>query len=348
MSLLALLLFVPVRAENPIRVTPAGFVGKEPQVAASVSRVFVACGNGDALFVLRSTDGGNTFSQPVALPTAGKLALGMRRGPRIGLAGKTVVVSAIYGARGGGGDGDLVSWRSTDEGRTWIGPSRVSDVPGAAREGLHAMAASSQGRLACAWLDLRGKGTEVWLSTSEDRGVTWSKSALVYRSPAGTVCECCHPSVAFGRDGTVHVMFRNWLGGSRDMYLATSKDGGKTFGAAEKLGAGTWPLNACPMDGGALAVRADGAVETVWRRGDKVFLCAPGKAEREMGDGTQPWIASDGRTSRTVWLNADGRVRATDGRAFDSGRDPVVALVAGRGLAFWADRSGGVWARPLP
>ena len=348
MSLLALLLFVPVRAGTAIRVTPAGFVGKEPQVAASGARVFVACGNGDALFVLRSTDGGSSFSQPVALPTAGKLALGMRRGPRIALAGKTVVVSAIYGAKGGGADGELVSWRSTDDGQTWKGPSRVSDVPGAAREGLHAMTASSTGRLACAWLDLRGKGTEVWLSTSDDGGANWSKNALVYRSPSGTVCECCHPSVAFGKDGRVHVMFRNWLGGSRDMYLATSGDGGKTFDAAEKLGAGTWPLNACPMDGGALAVRADGAVETVWRRGNKVFLCAPRKIERELGDGTQPWIASDGRTSRAVWLNAEGKVRATDGRTFSGGQDPVVASVAGRGLAFWADRSGRVWAQPLP
>ena len=36
-------------------------------------------------------------------------------------------------------------------------------------------------------------------------GAAWSKNALVYRSPAGNVCECCHPSVAFG--------LRGWISG---------------------------------------------------------------------------------------------------------------------------------------
>ena len=34
----------------------------------------------------------------------------------------------------------------------------------------------------------------------------------------------------------VYVMFRNALGGNRDMYVARSRDGGKTFGAAAKVG----------------------------------------------------------------------------------------------------------------
>ncbi|KAJ3054740.1 hypothetical protein HK102_011471, partial [Quaeritorhiza haematococci] len=49
-------------------------------------------------------------------------------------------------------------------------------------------------------------------------------------------------------------MWRNSLKGARDLFLADSSDGGRTFSPAEKLGRGTWPLNACPMDGGAVAV----------------------------------------------------------------------------------------------
>ena len=140
-------------------------------------------------------------------------------------------------------------------------------------------------------------------------------------------------------------MFRNWLGGSRDMFLASSADG-QRFAPAVKLGEGTWPLNACPMDGGALAVGRDGTVETVWRRGSEVFACRPGERERKLGAGTQPWIAAV--TGPAVWLQ-DGSLRM--GKAggavgsLPSGNDPVVADVEGAPLVVWSDAAGGVWAQ---
>src|SRR5690606_3684534 len=129
-----------------------------------------------------------------------------------------------------GKDGDVLACRSADGGKTWQGPIRVNDAPNAAREGLHGMTSGSDGLLCCVWLDLRHAKTEVMSSTSRDRGATWSNNVLVYRSPDGSVCECCHPSVAIGRDQRVHVLWRNSLGGNRDMYVATSGDGGQTFG----------------------------------------------------------------------------------------------------------------------
>ena len=36
---------------------------------------------------------------------------------------------------------------------------------------------------------------KIYLSSSEDGGKSWSKSRLVYRSPEGSVCECCKPSI---------------------------------------------------------------------------------------------------------------------------------------------------------
>jgi len=325
-----------------VRIGPVGFYGLQPQVATSGSRAFVACGQGDRVFVLASKDAGRTFGSPVALPTTGKLMLGMRRGPRVAISGRAVVVSAVYGQKGGGADGDLFSWRSRDEGRTWVGPVRVSDVPGAAREGLHAMAASSTGRLAATWLDLRGGGTEIWAASSDDGGASWGKNVRVYRSPDGHVCECCHPSAAFGPKGELYVMFRNWLGGARDMYLSASRDGGATFGAAQRLGVGTWPLNACPMDGGSIGVAADGSVTTVWRRGGRVYLSQPGKPETEVGEGFQPWMSGDGAV---VW-ELKGRIFGMSGgkvRELGAGSRPMVD----GGLAVWADDAGVIWSERL-
>ena len=83
----------------------------------------------------------------------------------------------------------------------------------------------------------------------------------------------------------VYVMFRNWINGNRDLYLIQSKDGGSIFGEAQKLGTGSWKLNACPMDGGGLAITSTGAIQTVWRREGKIYAATPGSAENEIGEG---------------------------------------------------------------
>ena len=48
-------------------------------------------------------------------------------------------------------------------------------------------------------------------------------------SPDGTICECCDPSLAAMGHGEFAVMWRNKLGGSRDLYtlrLAGRASGG--------------------------------------------------------------------------------------------------------------------------
>jgi hypothetical protein len=104
-------------------------------------------------------------------------------------------------------------------------------------------------------------------------------------------------------------MFRNFLAGSRDMYLLKSTDGGQTFGKAEKMGQGTWKLNACPMDGGGIAMANDGTVSTVWRRADKLFIAQPEQPEREIGAGKNAKIVSTGKGDYVVFQR-DGQVWA--------------------------------------
>ena len=135
------------------------------------------------------------------------------------------LVAAVVGARGGGADGDVVVFRSTDGSSTWAAPVVINDVPGAAREGLHAMAASPDGLVVIAWLDLREPGTRINAAVSRDHGATWAPDALVYSSPSGSVCECCHPSVAIDDGGSIAIMFRNNVDGNRDMFVARSSDG---------------------------------------------------------------------------------------------------------------------------
>jgi len=344
----------------PVRVVPLDGPDREarqPQVAVDPKgRVYVAFGVGDTIRCARSEDGGRTFTVST-VGAVDALSLGMRRGPRIAVAGASVVVSVIGGREGKGRDGDLLAWRSSDGGETWSKPARVNTVEASAREGLHAMAGGPDGSVYCTWLDLRAKRTEVFGARSKDGGTTWEPDRLVYRSPGGSVCECCHPSVAYGPDGTLFVMWRNQVQGARDLYLARSADGGATFDPAEKLGRGTWPLTACPMDGGAVAVGLDGLVETVWMRENAIFEARPGQPEHRLGRGVQGWAAVGPQGPTAVWLaSRPGRLLAkVPGRTnpltlAENAVDPVVAagpLGQGPVVAAWEAKGGGLFAATL-
>jgi hypothetical protein len=232
------------------------------------------------------------------------LMLGRHRGPRVGATKDAVTITAIAGKRGGGQDGDLLSWRSTDRGTTWSQPVVLNDVKDAAREGLHGLAAGPGNVLFAVWLDLRKdesseRGTKLYGTISRDGGKTWEKNQRIYASPEGTICQCCHPSVAIDSKGFLYVMWRNALKGSRDLYYTASMDGGKTFAPAQKLGHGTWTLDACPMDGGEMTSVSTGQIHSVWRRQSEVYAAIPGKEEELLGKGRNPVIAY-GRHGRYV------------------------------------------------
>ena len=88
------------------------------------------------------------------------------------------------------------------------------------------------------------------------------------------------------------------------MYLLKSDDGGKSFGKAQKLGDGTWKLNACPMDGGGLYMDPKGAVSTVWRRADKLFIDRPGQPETELAAGKNAKIVTTSKGDYVVFQQA--------------------------------------------
>ena len=289
----------------PVEIVPPSFTGGlQPQAAVGAKgEIHVVFGQKDgAIFHTISTDEARTFRAPVKIGALPKLALGMHRGPRIAIAGERVIVSAI--SHDGG---DLLAWTSTDRGVSWTGPATLNTAPKSAREGLHAMAASGE-RVAVAWLDLRNSGTELWGALSKNGGVSWEPDARIYQSPDGSICQCCAPSLAFGPRGELAAMWRNSLGGARDLYAAISSDGGTTFGPAAKLGTGTWKLNACPMDGGGVTfLRAEpGKPFTVWRRDGTLYLARPGAPEESLGEGRDAAVAATPRGPVIAWQSKTG------------------------------------------
>jgi hypothetical protein len=311
---------------------------KQPQATmATDGSIHVVYGAGDEVYYCCSRDQGKSFSKPSVAFRVPNMSLGMRRGPRIVAFGESIVVTAIGGKQGKGRDGDILAWRSIDRGESWQGPNQVNDVQDSAREGLHAMTLSSTGHAWCTWLDLRNQRTELFASKSSDGGATWSPNQLVYRCPEKNICECCQPSIAI-HDQSVHILFRNSIEGNRDMYLV-SRDFDKATLESQSsawtshlLGKEHWKFNACPMDGGMLAIDAKGAVTTVWRRGRDIFTAADDESDENLvGTGEQPWIASTKEGMVIVWsLRRDGQLsiqNISKGHTHTvaaTARDPVV------------------------
>ncbi len=305
LPLLAVLLtsLAPVQAAEPNR---------QPKVASVPGLTALVFGSGNSLWISTSHDNGHSFSSAREIARLPVLALGRHRGPRMVIKGDTIVVTAVYGETAAAGphahglpaDGDLVAWKSSDEGKSWSAPAVINDTPGAAREGLHAIAIGKQGWLAAAWLDLRSSGTRLYGAYSKDGGAKWSNNTLLYESPGGTICQCCAPSLVFSGAQDVQVMFRNVESGARDMNLLRWRLGAE-ISKPQKLGTGAWTINACPMDGGGM-VQQGGTILTAWRRDKTVYLDEPNRPEVALGEGNDVDIALTARGPYVAWSASSG------------------------------------------
>lgn len=251
--------------------------GQMPNLAKDASgNLGLVYGSGDSLLYQQAAADDVVFSSPQLIARLPHLAASHTRGPQVAATTNGLLVTACTA------EGNIFSFVKDANGR-WQQTGRVTDRDTMAKENLMALAASGNNAFAV-WLDLRDGQNQLYGARSTDGGRTWSKNLLVYASPDTSVCECCRPAVQM-QGSNVYVQFRNRIAGNRDLYLVKSGDGGSSFGAAQKLGTGTWKLNACPMDGGALAVLPSGGVQTVWRREATIFAAIPGAAEQALGTG---------------------------------------------------------------
>lgn len=294
---------------KPVEAVPAEYTKAiQPQVAlGDDGSVHLTFGQGGSVYYTQSKDG-VSFGQPVLVATLEKLALGMRRGPRVTVTKDLILITAISHT-----DGNLHAWTSVD-GSKWQENPALNGAANSAREGLHALAGDGRGRVAAAWLDLRTGKTSLWGKFSQDGGAHWGEDQLIYASPEGPICQCCAPSVAFAPDGRIGIMWRNLLQGARDLYVTETKDG-KRFTTATKLGQGSWMLNACPMDGGALAYDADSHRLPVWKRIRTVFTSVDSSREQPIAEAAAQPIAVFIGTKPLIFWESKGALMIGDGSA---------------------------------
>ena len=190
---------------------------------------------------------------------------------------------------------------------------------------------------------VKAKG-KIYLSSSEDGGKSWSTSRMVYRSPEGSVCECCKPSITSDSKGVLTVMFRNNIGGSRDLHFTTSIDEGETFAEPEKLGSGTWKINGCPMDGGGLMVNSAGDLSTIWQRKGEIFTANSSADEQLIGKGRAPFIAGNDQQTYIVFASGEDIMafgpEDSQPTKIGTGSSPKVIGLKNGAVQFWVSDAG--------
>lgn len=324
--------------------SPAGLTGiiskgQQPQVSADTKGIVrVVFGREDQIFCATSADKGLTFSNPVLVAAIPGMHLGMSRGPQLASSKNLSIITAIDKA------GNIHWFRLNGQSGKWKNMGMVNDLDKSAPEGLMSIAADNKDNFYAVWLDTRTGGhNQIYFSSLSAQTDKWSKNIMAYNSPDGHVCECCKPNIAV-KDAEIAIMFRNWINGSRDLYLTRSANAGKSFAAAEKLGRDTWKLNGCPMDGGSLSVGNDNIVQTTWQRKGMVYYAEPGKAEIFVGNGRNPSITGISSNPLIALQNNDTvkliSIKNKDAIAVGNGGYlKAVSLPGNKTLCVWEDNN---------
>ncbi len=156
--------------------------------------------------------------------------------------------------------------RSADGGRTWSAPASVTDMPQPFGSfNFHSLQAGRGDTVYAAWLDGRDGKSATYFTRSVDGGRTWQPNVRVH---AGESCPCCRTAVAPGRGDTVYAAWRTVAPGQvREVVVARSADGGRTWAAPVRAQRDGWVIDGCPHAGPSLAVDAAGRVHVAWWSG---------------------------------------------------------------------------------
>ena len=286
---------VTTRSGNAVTIGVAGRANANASIASSGSVVGVAwtARTNDGVtdvYTATSRDGGRSFGEPVRVNRMpGEASASGEQPPRIVVSNPQPVspsIVVLWTAKSSSGT-RLVSARSNDGGASF-GPAEPvpgSDATGS--RGWESAAVTPTGEVVAAWLDHR----DLPAQTAAAMGAAHEHSAKAPRSPAEGVaraqlsqiffarlneptsprpiapgvCYCCKTSVAAGVDGTIVTAWRHvYPGNIRDIALAKSADGGRTFAAPVRVSEDNWVLDGCPENGPAVAIDQTNAIHVVW------------------------------------------------------------------------------------
>ena len=218
-------------------------------------------GHANQLYLLRMGNG----ATPVRVNPEALTVEALHHPPRLAVGGGQVYISWSSGKPKPEGTlfaSDLQLSRSPDGGRSFGSPLRVNeDRP--ISHSFDGLALAADGTVVLTWIDGHEgrKDPATWVARVVEQGTRVEG----IRKVGDDTCVCCRVDAATGAGNTVALTWRRVFPGDiRDMVLAVSRDGGRTFGDAKLVSADHWKINACPHRGGAVGLDAKGRVYMSW------------------------------------------------------------------------------------
>ena len=285
-----------------------------------------------------SEDDGTTFATPVRVnDIEGDARVNGEQAPRVAV-GRDVVVA--WQSRQSGTSQIRVA-RSTDGGRTFGKAETIHDSSLTGARGWSSLVLDENGAAHLAWLDGRNAKKAVASPSPGSAGhasggthahaeptrqdifhLTLSADGSRKESPvAANVCFCCKTSVTTGARGVVYVAWRHiYPVNLRDMAVASSTDGGRTFSQPVRVSEDGWQLEGCPEDGPSIAAAPNGTLHIAW-----------------------PTISDKGASRKGIFYSysTDGgrtfapRSRVDEGEDVTNAAHPQIAIVDGRVAVVW-------------
>jgi hypothetical protein len=321
---LALVAALATAAPTRLEITHPG-KGHEVHLSGAVAGV---AADGAAIVAWASQEGGDNVlyaarpgeGAPVRVNPPGTSVDSLHQGPGVAMGPRGEIYLTWSSRRpvpvGGLFASDLRLSRSLDGGKTWDGHLRVTDDTPTSHS-FDGVAVAPDGTVVVAWIETRDGRAATFVARVADRGARVTETL---RLDTGETCVCCRVDVTAGPGDSVAVLWRKVFPDNvRDMVLAASRDGGRTFGAPALVHADGWKISACPHRGGSLATDGRGRLYAVWYT-----------------------EGAEGRPDLLFATSADGRRFSTPRRlhtATASIPDHVRLAVdaAGRGVVVWED-----------
>lgn len=231
--------------------------------------LWIVARTSDRVFVVKSTDRGRSFSEPVLVtPEPVMLDSGPDARPKIVIDRKGRVIVA-FAVRDKKFNGRAFVSRSMDGGKSFSPPSPITENEESQR--FETLALDSDGSVFAAWIDKRNrvpaqekgetyKGAAVVFAWSGDHGARFSEARIAQDH----ACECCRIAIGFAGPERPVVLFRNIFDGTvRDHAIVTFSDR-DTPGPVRRVSLDDWAIDACPHHGPSLVIAPNGTYHVAW------------------------------------------------------------------------------------